>query len=789
LILATQRPSVDVITGLIKANIPTRLSFQVSSKIDSRTILDQMGAEALLGMGDMLYLPSGSGMPIRVHGAFVSDDEVHRVVAYLKSQGEPNYIEGILEAGTPRAASPATQEARTVRWRRERPDVRPAVGIVLQHRRASITLRAAAPAHRLQRAARLLETMEKSGARNRHGIERQSRHSRPGARGMKRAPRVRRGARAFARGTRRSVDTLRSFVRDVKGRPRHLHADRHLARRRQERRPRQAASSSCAPNRFRFAYAKPFEQTIVGDGEKVWIYDADLNQVSSRKLGQALGATPAALLAGGSLERDFELANLPPKDGLEWAEAKPKAKDGAFQSVRVGFKGSDLAALEIVDSFGQRSLLRFTPSRPTCRSRRRRSASRCRPAPTSSSSRSSGADRLAQRGDLLPQLCVWVEIQGFGTGLRLLERSPGALRLAGGELEPSAQAQQPRQLELSPTARRCASACASRARASSSRPCRASRSASCASTAPSLATIADGAMDGERLVVVQARLVELPVFAFQSAQVTEDDTLQAAVARIARDRQRGEELASRGLDTTCCLVEHGDVGQRLALLDPLSGVAMDRERGLGLLASHSKAALLDVQAAEVAEHETFLAAISQLAADRERALEMGARLVEPPLLGVDDGQAVQHLGLGVAVAQLAIDRERALVGRARLLHRAGLALHDAELVERVAVGLAERAAQRQRLLGVAARLVHAALRAFGIGEPVSTSASRAASFADRASARARSISGTAWSSRPAATAARSDHGQRCRAERRLDLLQAVDLHAQVDRQSRRGLVS
>src|SRR5450759_2310940 len=101
LILATQRPSVDVITGLIKANIPTRLSFQVSSKIDSRTILDQMGAEALLGMGDMLYMASGTGLPVRVHGAFVSDDEVHRVANYLKEQGgEPNYIEGVLEGGT-----------------------------------------------------------------------------------------------------------------------------------------------------------------------------------------------------------------------------------------------------------------------------------------------------------------------------------------------------------------------------------------------------------------------------------------------------------------------------------------------------------------------------------------------------------------------------------------------------------------------------------------------------------------------------------------------------------------
>jgi S-DNA-T family DNA segregation ATPase FtsK/SpoIIIE len=95
LILATQRPSVNVITGLIKANIPTRMSFQVSSKVDSRTILDQMGAEQLLGMGDMLYLPPGTASPNRVHGAFVSDDEVHRVVDFIKQQGEPQYLEAI----------------------------------------------------------------------------------------------------------------------------------------------------------------------------------------------------------------------------------------------------------------------------------------------------------------------------------------------------------------------------------------------------------------------------------------------------------------------------------------------------------------------------------------------------------------------------------------------------------------------------------------------------------------------------------------------------------------------
>jgi S-DNA-T family DNA segregation ATPase FtsK/SpoIIIE len=165
LILATQRPSVDVITGLIKANIPTRLSFQVSSKIDSRTILDQMGAEALLGQGDMLYMsaPAGVPTPMRVHGAFVSDDEVHRVVNYLKSQGEPNYIEGILEGGTldgdagtePGAPGEANGEAD--------PMYDQAVAIVLQHKRASISLVQRHLRIGYNRAARLLEQMEKSG--------------------------------------------------------------------------------------------------------------------------------------------------------------------------------------------------------------------------------------------------------------------------------------------------------------------------------------------------------------------------------------------------------------------------------------------------------------------------------------------------------------------------------------------------------------------------------------------------------------------------------------------------
>jgi S-DNA-T family DNA segregation ATPase FtsK/SpoIIIE len=162
LILATQRPSVDVITGLIKANIPTRLSFQVSSKIDSRTILDQMGAEALLGMGDMLYLPSGSGMPIRVHGAFVSDDEVHRVVAYLKAQGEPNYIDGILEGGTLDGEG-GDAFGEIGGGSESDPLYDQAVQVVMQHRRASISLVQRHLRIGYNRAARLLEQMEKSG--------------------------------------------------------------------------------------------------------------------------------------------------------------------------------------------------------------------------------------------------------------------------------------------------------------------------------------------------------------------------------------------------------------------------------------------------------------------------------------------------------------------------------------------------------------------------------------------------------------------------------------------------
>lgn len=162
LILATQRPSVDVITGLIKANIPTRIAFQVSSKIDSRTILDQMGAETLLGMGDMLYMPPGTGLPIRVHGAFVSDDEVHRVVKHLQETGEPNYIEGILEGGVAEEGgadgAPAGEGGGESDAMYDQ-----AVAVVLKNRRASISLVQRHLRIGYNRAARLLEQMEQSG--------------------------------------------------------------------------------------------------------------------------------------------------------------------------------------------------------------------------------------------------------------------------------------------------------------------------------------------------------------------------------------------------------------------------------------------------------------------------------------------------------------------------------------------------------------------------------------------------------------------------------------------------
>lgn len=163
LILATQRPSVDVITGLIKANIPTRISFQVSSRVDSRTILDQAGAETLLGQGDMLFLPPGTSVPIRVHGAFVDDGEVHRVVEFLKEQGEPDYIDGILEGAQPGETGDGVNPVTGFADADTDPLYDQAVAFVLESRRASTSGVQRQLRIGYNRAARIIDQMEQEG--------------------------------------------------------------------------------------------------------------------------------------------------------------------------------------------------------------------------------------------------------------------------------------------------------------------------------------------------------------------------------------------------------------------------------------------------------------------------------------------------------------------------------------------------------------------------------------------------------------------------------------------------
>jgi outer membrane lipoprotein carrier protein len=156
-----------------------------------------------------------------------------------------------------------------------------------------------------------------------------------------------------------AIDTLKGFVAEVKT-GRAAFTQTVTSPDGAKKKSSSGSFEFSRPNRFRFAYTKPYEQLIVSDGQKVWLHDPDLNQVTVRPVGQALGATPAALLAGASLEKDFELKALPDDGGLQWAQALPRLKEGSFQSLKVGFRGKTLAAVEIVDAFCQRSRLDFS---------------------------------------------------------------------------------------------------------------------------------------------------------------------------------------------------------------------------------------------------------------------------------------------------------------------------------------------------------------------------------------------------------------------------------------------
>jgi outer membrane lipoprotein carrier protein len=155
-----------------------------------------------------------------------------------------------------------------------------------------------------------------------------------------------------------AVDALRSFVKEVQS-GRGAFTQVVTSPDGAKKKTSTGSFEFLRPNRFRFDYSKPYEQQIVADGQTVWLLDVDLNQVTQRPYDQALGSTPAALLAGGSLERDFTLSAEPDAGGLQWVQAQPKVKEGSIRTLRVGFKGRELAAFEITDAFGQKSRLDF----------------------------------------------------------------------------------------------------------------------------------------------------------------------------------------------------------------------------------------------------------------------------------------------------------------------------------------------------------------------------------------------------------------------------------------------
>ena len=382
LILATQRPSVDVITGLIKANIPTRIAFQVSAKVDSRTILDQMGAEQLLGHGDMLFLQPGTSVPIRVHGAFVSDQEVHRVVGGLRG-AEPNYMREILEGpsmpipGHARRAGRSRRGSRGRDRRRAGSAVRPGRAHRGREPQGLDLRRAAAPEDRLQ--PRRAHDRDDGGGRPRRAaaVQRHARSSVAGA--SRRVIQMKSlhcarlaGALIFLAATaspafgaaaptpqagRQRVEAFLQGLDGLQAQFKQILTDRNG-------RSIDEASGTLAisrPDRFRWDYREPYQQVIVADGARIWIYDSDLEQVTVRKLDETLSATPAMLLSGrSSLADNFNVTQVAQEGTVEWVRMEPKRDDTDFKWVRLGFEGALLKYMQLADKLGQTTSLEFS---------------------------------------------------------------------------------------------------------------------------------------------------------------------------------------------------------------------------------------------------------------------------------------------------------------------------------------------------------------------------------------------------------------------------------------------